>query len=48
MAYVRDLYQRHIIAVSFKPTDQMPADAFTKALPEDPFKRYRSWLLGGL
>ena len=45
-AYVRDLYQRHIIAVSFKPTTAMPADIFTKALPEDLFKLFRDVLLG--
>ena len=45
-AYVRDLYQRHIIAVSFKPTTAMPADIFTKALPEEAFKLFRSFLLG--
>ena len=44
--YVRDLYQRHIIAVSFKPTTAMPADIFTKALPEDLFKLFRDILLG--
>ena len=41
-SYIRDLYQRHIVSVDFKPTDMMPADIFTKALPEEPFKLFRS------
>ena len=45
-SYIRDLYQRHIISVSYKPTDMMPADVFTKALPEEPFKLFRSMVLG--
>ena len=44
-AYVRDLYQRHIVAVGFKPTHLMPADIFTKALPEDAFKRFRATIM---
>ena len=46
MGHVWTLYQRHIIAVSFKPTTAMPADIFTKALPEETFKLFRSFLLG--
>ena len=42
---VRDLYQRHIVAVGFKPTHLMPADIFTKALPEDAFKRFRATIM---
>ena len=45
-AYVRDLYQRHIVAVGFKPTHLMPADIFTKALPEEAFKRFRATIMG--
>ena len=45
-SYIRDLYQRHIVSVDFKPTDMMPADIFTKALPEEPFKLFRSIVLG--
>ena len=47
-AYIRDLYQRHIVSVDFKPTEYMPADICTKALPEDLFKRFRSFLLGNV
>ena len=44
-AYVRDLYQRHIIGVEYVSTDKMPADNFTKALPFDAFAQHRAVLL---
>ena len=46
ITYVRDLYQRHIIDIRHRSTDNMPADIFTKALPKEPFTRFRSFLLG--
>ena len=46
IGYVRDLYQRSVIELSHLSTDQMPADIFTKALPVDPFIRFRHFLLG--
>ena len=46
IGYVRDLYQRSVIELSHLSTDQMPADIFTKALPVDPFTRFRHFLLG--
>ena len=44
-AYVRDLYQRHIIGVEYVSSDKMPADIFTKALPFDAFAQHRAVLL---
>ena len=44
-AYVRDLYQRHIISVTHISTDDMTADIFTKALPFDVFVKHRATLL---
>ena len=44
--YVRDLVSRQIIVLEHVPTEQMPADIFTKALPYDPFTYFRSILLG--
>ena len=41
IAYARDLYQRFIIDVIHIPTEKMPADIFTKALPPDLFRRHR-------
>ena len=46
VSYVRDLYQRFIVDVRHRPTDDMPADIFTKALPHESFSRYRDFLLG--
>ena len=46
IAYIRDLYQRSIINVKHVTTDKMPADIFTKALPYEPFTKFRSFLLG--
>ena len=46
IAYVRDLYQRHIIELFYLSTDKMPADIFTKALPRESFVRFRDFLLG--
>ena len=44
-AYVRDLFQRHIIGVEYVNTDDMPADIFTKPLPFDAFAKHRATLL---
>ena len=44
--YVRDLYSRFIIVLKHVPTDRMPADIFTKALKQEPFTAFRSFLLG--
>ena len=44
-AYVRDLFQRHIIGVEYVNTDDMPADIFTKPLPFDTFVKHRATLL---
>ena len=44
--YVRDLVGRQIVVLHHVPTEQMPADIFTKALPYDPFTYFRSILLG--
>ena len=44
-AYVRDLFQRHIIGVEYVNTDDMPADIFTKPLPFDAFTKHRATLL---
>ena len=43
-AYVRDLYQRHIVAAVFQSTHLM-ADIFRKALPEEAFKRFRATIM---
>ena len=45
-AYVRDIYQRGILAIKHVTTDRMVADIFTKALPLDAYKRFRDALLG--
>ena len=45
ISYARDLYQRHVIGISHLPTDVMPADIFTKALPLDAFVRHRAKLM---
>ena len=44
-AYVRDLFQRHIIGVEYVNTDDMPADTFTKPLPFDAFTKHCATLL---
>ena len=46
IGYVRDLYQRSIIEITHVTTDKMPADIFTKALPLEPYTRFRQFLLG--
>ena len=45
VAYVRDLYQRHVIKVVWIKTDDMTADVFTKALGFDKFTKFRATLL---
>ena len=46
VTYARDLYLRHIIKISHVPTDEMPADIFTKALETLKFVKFRASLLG--
>ena len=46
IAYIRDLYQRHVIEIFHLATDKMPADIFTKALPRESYVRFRDTLLG--
>ena len=45
VSYVRDLYSRFIITVTYLSTDEMPADIFTKALGEDKFMKFRKKVL---
>ena len=44
--YVRDLQRRFLVDVRHLPTDEMPADLFTKALHHEAYTRHRSFLLG--
>ena len=46
ITYVRDLYQRSILAVKHVSTHDMPADIFTKPLPYLVFTKFRHILLG--
>ena len=45
VSYVRDLYQRYILSVNHVPTDEMPADLFTKALPRSKFEKFRNIIM---
>ena len=38
-------YQRMVIGITHIPTDLMPADIFTKALPYEAFVRHRATLM---
>ena len=44
-SYIRDLYQRFVIKIHHLPTEDMPADIFTKALPQEKFTKFRAILL---
>ena len=45
VSYIRDLYQRFVIKIHHLPTEDMPADIFTKALPQEKFTKFRAILL---
>ena len=45
VSYIRDLYQRFVIKIHHLPTEDMPADIFTKALPQEKFAKFRAILL---